>query len=354
MKGMTHSSRLKIAFAWSGLPEYAARCIRAVMGRKGYEVAVVTTPPRVPIKGIERCLGRPIKSIDAVDATVSWKRLGLAPPAIFFQGGVNVASFCALGRDCRRAGGKVVLLSDRNSRVDWWRRAADKVRYRLLHRWQFKAILVPGGAGRRAALSAGWPEERIAEGLYGADSTLFNEGPPLKKRPKEFLFVGRFAREKNVVEMTRAFARVAEELRDWRLRLCGLGPEERRLVRHPQIVVEPFLQPVEVAQRMRSARCLVLASRYEPWGVVVHEAALSGCALILSDAVGALDDLATGDNAIVVRAGDVEELTFAFRTVAAWNDEQWQRAQTVSVGLATQFGPQRFADAFECLCRMLT
>ena len=62
----------------------------------------------------------------------------------------------------------------------------------------------------------------------------------------------------------------------------------------------------------------VLPARHEPWGLIVNEAMNAGCAIIVSDDVGAQPDLVTdGVEGCVYRAGDVDALTSALRRVLA-------------------------------------
>jgi glycosyltransferase involved in cell wall biosynthesis len=57
---------------------------------------------------------------------------------------------------------------------------------------------------------------------------------------------------------------------------------------------------------------LVLPSEYEPFGVVVNEAMLCGCPVVVSDRVGAGADLVwPGDNGLIVRCGDIDALAAA-------------------------------------------
>jgi glycosyltransferase involved in cell wall biosynthesis len=63
---------------------------------------------------------------------------------------------------------------------------------------------------------------------------------------------------------------------------------------------------------------LVLPSEYEPFGVVVNEAMLCGCCVVVSDRVGARFDLVReGETGFVFRAGDVEALARLLGKIAA-------------------------------------
>jgi glycosyltransferase involved in cell wall biosynthesis len=58
---------------------------------------------------------------------------------------------------------------------------------------------------------------------------------------------------------------------------------------------------------MRKAAAFVLPSRFEPWGIVVHEAAMSGLPLIVTNRCGAADYfLCPGLNGYLVAPNSVE------------------------------------------------
>jgi len=60
---------------------------------------------------------------------------------------------------------------------------------------------------------------------------------------------------------------------------------------------------------------------------VVHEGLAHGLPVIVTDQVGAGDDLVDhGTNGFVVSTGSAEELTGAMRAISEWAPEQWQRA----------------------------
>ncbi len=66
-----------------------------------------------------------------------------------------------------------------------------------------------------------------------------------------------------------------------------------------------------------AADVFALLSSWEPWGVVVNEAAACGLPLVLSDRVGAAPDLLRdGENGALVPAGDVAAAAAALRRLA--------------------------------------
>lgn len=85
----------------------------------------------------------------------------------------------------------------------------------------------------------------------------------------------------------------------------------------------------------------------ENWGLVVHEAALCGCALLLSRVVGSAFDFASDKNARLFNPKNQLELEQALLEITSWPLEAWGVAQEESCRLAAGFSPTRFAEAVD-------
>ena len=333
---------MSIAFSWQGLPQYAARQLRVAIAQLGQPCAVVGTRPAVPIQGMEEALGQPIHWVEGPQAA-RWSDLGLAVPKVFFQAGWSCPAFNALGDEVRAAGGRVCLLMDNDWRGDL-RQWVGGLWFRLAMKRQFAAIMVPGVSGRRLARWYGFGAEEIFEGLYGADPSVFFDGPPLAERPKRILFVGQYIERKDCVGLATAFASVAERLPEWELHLYGSGPLQEKIPTHPRIRVHGFVQPEQLGALYREARIFALPSRSEAWGLVVHEAALSGCQLLLSDAIGSRQDFAAPDlNAVICPVGSQAAWAAAILHLAGDDLDALARAQAASLRRARTHGPAVFA-----------
>ena len=333
--------RPRIAISWNGLPQYAARQIRVAIDHIGEDCIVVGSKPSVPVEGMERVLGCRVDWVDA-EALTSWRALGHDVPQIYVQSGWSYPAFSALGAEVKANGGRVIGLSDANWRGDFRQTILGPIAFRARHRARFDAMIVPGRQGARLMAWFGLPADRVHTGMYGADPSLFAGGPPLSERPKTFLFVGQFIARKDVLGLARAFIRFSVDHPDWTLRLCGSGEQRALIPAHPRIIVENFVQPEQLAQRFFEARFLVLPSRVEAWGLVVHEAASAGCALALSDQIGSADDLATSANSVRFKAGREDELLAALVEASRFDDARLRDAEAMSRRLAAQFGPEVF------------
>ena len=341
-----------LAIAWPGLPPYAIACVEAFAKKTGRRVLLLGTSPDTPYTPAAAAAGVTMSWVDPADDAAAWSRFLDSPPACFVVGGWHVPAFNALAAEARRADGSVALMMDNRWRGDLRQWLAPLV-FRARYRSRFAAALVPGRAARNYALRLGMPADRVFTGMYGADPALFVPGPPLADRPKRFLFVGRLEERKGVRELFDAWRQVHVQLPDWQLHVVGCGPLRDAAPALPGLSIEDFLQPADLAPKYRESRFLVLPSHEDHWGLVVHEAALSGCGLVLSRNVGARLDLATDRNAIIVEPRRSDRLAAGLVAAAAMDKPALQSAEAESLSLASEFGPSVFASSLESLLDLL-
>lgn len=112
-----------------------------------------------------------------------------------------------------------------------------------------------------------------------------------------FLYCGRFSPEKNLQRLIRAFSLYQNCGGEWELVLVGDGSEQTAL---QDIVTEESLQGVQFVPWLQrealkvaygSARCFVLPSISETWGLVVNEAMAAGLPLLVSRNCGCVPEL---------------------------------------------------------------
>jgi glycosyltransferase involved in cell wall biosynthesis len=151
--------------------------------------------------------------------------------------------------------------------------------------------------------------------------------PPAAGEQLRFLFVGRFIERKGIDVLLEAFRHVdGGEL--W---IVGDGPlrtsVEAAATNDRRIRILGHRDGRELADAYRHANFLIVPSLYEAWGLVVHEGLAHGLPVIVTDQVGAGDDLIeSGTNGYVVPAGSAHALAEAMRAAAGWPPEQWERA----------------------------
>lgn len=208
----------------------------------------------------------------------------------------------------------------------------------------FSHAWVPGNIQRTYALKLGFGTNRIHKGFYSCDLSFFNDvynaQRPEKQVafPKRFLYVGRYYEFKGIRELWQAFIELQkEQASEWELWCLGAGDLEP--AQHPNIRHFGFVQPKDLGKYTSQTGVFILPSRFEPWGVVVHEFAASGFPLLLSNQVGAGDTfLEEGRNGYSFTSGGVNHIKEQMKKVIALTDAQLlemgsrshERAQAIS------------------------
>jgi len=192
-------------------------------------------------------------------------------------------------------------------------------------------VIVPSSRSVAMMRSLGIPEERLALTPYVVDNEWWARQAELVNRsavraswgvPENapvVLFCAKLQPWKRPLDLLRAFAKA--NVADSHLVYAGDGPLRRE--------VESMAVSLGVAERVRfigftnqsqlpavyrASDLLVLPSEYEPFGVVVNEAMLCGCATAVSDRVGAGYDLVSdGQNGYVFPCGNVDGLAAILR-----------------------------------------
>ena len=206
---------------------------------------------------------------------------------------------------------------------------------------------VPGERQTAYARRLGFSGPRCLTGVYTCDHDLFAGAPdnPERWADPAFLFVGRYSSEKGVDSLLEGYARYRRSAEaPWSLLCAGSGPLSGRVERAVAAQNLGFVHPRDLPSVMRRASAFVLPSSFEPWGVVVHEAASSSLPLICSHEVGASVHLVReGFNGWTVRPNDPADLAVTFERLAG-TDESARRAMgSASYELSRQYSPPLWA-----------
>jgi glycosyltransferase involved in cell wall biosynthesis len=183
---------------------------------------------------------------------------------------------------------------------NWWtgslkQRLAALTAPWFIHR-RFNRAWVPGEPQISFAQKLGFSGNSLATGFYCADPKPFQaiyEKRKTKTPSKKILYVGRYLVVKGVRELWEAFMELSDEFPDWELHCIGTGELWDSRAIHPKIIHHGFKQPHELAPHLVDAACIVMPSKKEPWGVVLHEMAIAGIPLLASRSVGAATEFLT-------------------------------------------------------------
>lgn len=211
----------------------------------------------------------------------------------------------------------------------------------------FDVAFIPGRNQEIFARKLGFKNRQIWRGCNTCDHSRF-ANIHRERDSASFLYVGRFVHQKGISTLLEAYktyrSRAAEP---WKLVMAGAGPLRSLLVRADGLEVVDFVQPAHLPDVYAAAACLVLPSLFEPWGIVVHEAAASNLPVIVSDACGCVPHLVEdGVSGFIVQAGDVEELASRMLDVSAMAEADRRMMGAAGYELSLRYTPQRWARLF--------
>jgi len=187
-------------------------------------------------------------------------------------------------------------------------------------------VIVPSSGGVHLMRSLGIPERRVVLTPYAVDNDWWGMQAKRVNRQevrarwgvpdsaRVVLFCGKLQPWKRPGDLLAAAARV--QTPEAYVIFAGEGPlraqledEARVLGIAERVRFLGFANQSELPAVYRACDVLVLPSEYEPFGLVVNEAMLCGCAVIVSDRVGARFDLIqAGETGFVYPCGDVDAL----------------------------------------------
>lgn len=208
----------------------------------------------------------------------------------------------------------------------------------------FDAAFMPGDEQAVFARHLGFGQHEIIVGLNTCEQSFFTG--PQASPANSFLFAGRLVDTKGVDVLAAAYRSYRASSTDpWPLLVAGIGPMEAELAAIDGVKLLGFVSPEELPAVMANAGCLVLPSRFEPWGVVIQEAGASGQAVICTSRCGAASRLVLdGYNGRVVAPDRPEELAQAMLWIAGLDADRRATISRRSVELAQQYTPQRWAE----------
>lgn len=197
----------------------------------------------------------------------------------------------------------------------------------------------------------GFKKENIFIGMYSSDLDLFekvyfeNLEEKKKNYPKQLLYVGRFTEFKGLEELWKAFEELYEEgFTEWTLKCVGAGDTIGYFPDHPAISRSGFVQPNELPQLAKDSGAFILPSRYEPWGVVLHEFAAAGLPLISSDACGSRTAfLRNYFNGFYFKAGNKDSLKNKLHKLMSLSDKELIKMAERSHKMAFTITPEKWA-----------
>jgi glycosyltransferase involved in cell wall biosynthesis len=338
------SSPHRIAILWQQLSSHASACFRALRA-EGAEVMLVhrTATSDAPFDdGYLRTGLEGDSWTEAPDEGTLRLALDEFAPDALLVASWNIGAYRRLSLAMR--GRTLRILCMDNPWLGTAKQWVGRIASRSVVRPAYDVAFVPGERQAEFARHLGFDDTRILWGLYCCD-TAFVRDEPVLHPPNRFIFVGRLIQSKGVDALAAAY-RSYHAINDdpWPLLVCGTGPLASELACIEGVELRGFVQPLDLPTAFREAGCLVLASRFEPWGVVIHEACSSGLAVIASTACGASTRLLLdGYNGFLIAPGDERALADSLCRMNHLTLDARREMAVASTSLARQFTPPRWA-----------
>jgi hypothetical protein len=208
----------------------------------------------------------------------------------------------------------------------------------------FDYAWVPGNDQKYYARKLGFASSAITTGFYSGDTDLFSISQPRKQVAHRFVYAGRYYDFKGVKEMWNEFVKFSNSSStDWELWCFGIGDVEP--IQHERIRHFGFKQPDQLADAVKDGGVFILPSKFEPWGVVVHEFAVAGFPLLLSNEVGAAAQfLAEGKNGFKFNIHEPGNLAATFKKMAGLTDQELLQMSNDSRNLGATISPQTWSE----------
>ena len=276
------------------------------------------------------------------DEALLMKELDEFQPEVLIVNSWHIAAYMKAARKWRGRALRIVVMDHQwlGTPKQW----LGRLTRRLYIQPAFDAAFMPGDEQAVFARHLGFKQHEIIVGLYTCHQDFFT-GPQNPPR-NSFLFTGRLVDTKGADVLAAAYRIYREKAADpWPLVVAGIGPMDEELKAIDGVQLLGFVAPDELPAVMAEAGCLVLPSRFEPWGVVVQEAAASGQAVICTSKCGAASRLVLdGYNGRVVAPDRPAELAEAMLWVADADAAHRADMSVRGVELAKQYTPRRWAE----------
>jgi glycosyltransferase involved in cell wall biosynthesis len=316
---------MRVVICWSDISGYMAACWRALARVPGIDLHVIGFAPTDAaniafvgdrlLQGVSHAL---LPADGRNDAAAIERMVVERKPDVMVLAGWLHAPYVRLASCPALASARLVIGVDTPWRGDLRQRLA---RHRLRRYFaRASAMVVPGERAWQYAVRLGIPEGRIFRGMYGIDYGSF--APSLARRatapggwPRQFVYAGRYVEEKGVDVLAAAYQQYRRAVdHPWPLVCCGRGPDAALLRGVDGIEDRGFVQPDDQPGEFAKAGVFVLASRYDPWPLVVVEACASGLPVLCTNACGSAVELVRPSyNGLRVATGSAEAMAAGMR-----------------------------------------
>jgi glycosyltransferase involved in cell wall biosynthesis len=284
-----------------------------------------------------------------------WEALDRIDPQTVLVPGYYTLPAIAAALWAKLHGRRSVLMTE-STAEDHARSWAKEAAKSLLIRSLFDFAVAGGAAHRRYLAELNFPMDRVLRFYDVVDNSYFREKSAELRRHAAsafnlpsgyFLYVGRLSQEKNVNGLIDEWTAYRGSGGAWPLVLVGSGAALDSL--QQQAAASPYAADIHFAGHKGSkdlptyyafARCFILPSTREPWGLVVNEAMAAGLPVIVSNRCGCAEDLVDpGRNGYIFNPAHPGELTRCLHQMEAATPAQLIQMGQTSLDIIARYSP---------------
>lgn len=315
--------KIKTLFCWPDISGYMAACWRKLLESQLIDVEVIAFQAKTQTAfSASLMLGIPSTLLDLEQRENTAHILELAINAkadVIVVPGWMHAPYRKLVGHPKLKGTRFIMTMD----TPYWGQVRQQVAALALKSYLsgIDRVVVSGERSWQYARKLGFKHEQIHRGQYGVDYDFFSA--IYRKRverewPRQFLFIGRYAKEKAIDILVEAYKCYRQEKKEaaWPLVCCGKGPLEHLLQDIPGIENKGFVQPEDLEAIMLQAGALVLPSRFDPWPLAIVENCAAGLPVVCTEVCGTSVELVRHlYNGLVVPENNIDQLYQALLTL---------------------------------------
>ena len=242
------------------------------------------------------------------------------------------------------SGRKVLLFSE-----SWY---GQRTLFNIIKSWFLKifvdAFLVSGIRARDFAKDVlRINPAKIAIPYSVVDNAHFANSNGYNPDTRTMLCMARFSKEKNQEFLINAFLKSSLS-ESWTLKLVGAGPLkedlEQKFKEKLNITLCNWAAYNDLPNIYHNSSMFVLASTFEPWGLVVNEAMSAGLPCVVSNAVGAMPDLVDSSDGFTFDENNELSLVEVFNRISTLSPDELNKMSRAAVERISHFTPEIWAE----------
>ncbi len=233
---------------------------------------------------------------------------------------------------------------------------------------KYSAALVGGKSHANYLEKLGIQKDNIYFGYDVVDNDFFRKKSELSKINKSkilkkynlsdepfFLGAFRLIKRKNTIRLIKSYSIYFEKYGNkcWPLIICGDGSEYNELIKlvknlklEKKVRFLGFLDYEAVSDLYGLASCLVHSALVEQWGLVINEACAASLPLIISNRVGACDELVEdGKNGFIFDPFSESQIFTAFEKIHNLSVKELNEMGKRSYKKVEKLSPEKFGNA---------